>query len=52
MSPLEAVANYGGSITFTELRALLQARCGPHCQAVIEPSIKKPDELVWKKHIP
>ena len=52
LSPLEAVACYGGQITFAELRAVLQARCGPKCQAVAEPSVRRPDQLTWKKFVP
>lgn len=52
LSPLEAVASYGGQVTFTEVRVLLRARCGPKCDAVAEPSVKRPDELTWKKHVP
>ena len=49
LSPLEAIATYGGGISFEELRWLLQARCGPKCQAMIGPSIRRPDELTLKK---
>jgi hypothetical protein len=52
LSPLEAVATYGGQITFEELRTLLRARCGGECKAVAEPSIRKPDELTVKKRAP
>jgi hypothetical protein len=52
LSPLEAVASYGGQITFAELRALIRARCGSNCQAVAEPSILRPDELTLKKNVP
>lgn len=51
LAPLEAVATYGGQITFAELRKLLRERCGAHCEAVAQPSAKQPDELTWKKRL-
>ena len=52
LSPLEAVASYGGSITFEELRAVLRARCAPRCPVIAEPSIRRPDELQIRRNIP
>ena len=52
LSGLEAVASYGGLITFAELRAVLHARCSKDCKAVVEPYIRQPDELVVKKRVP
>ena len=52
LSPLEAVASYGGQVTFAELRALLRARCGPDCRSVAEPSVRRPDQLAGKKSVP
>lgn len=49
LSPLETIASYGGLVSFYELRALLQARCHPGCQLIVEPSIRRADELVIKK---
>jgi hypothetical protein len=49
LSPLEAIATYGGGIGFQELTTLLRARCGDHCQTRAEPSIRKPDELVVRR---
>ncbi len=46
---LEAIASYGGLVTFEELRTLLRARCRPNCSIVAEPSIRTPDELTIKK---
>ncbi len=49
LSPLEAIASYGGRISFEELGKLLRARCGDHCKTVAEPSIRGADELVVKR---
>lgn len=49
LSPLEAIATYGGGIGFQELTTLLKARCGDHCQTRAEPSVRRPDELTVKK---
>jgi hypothetical protein len=52
LSPLEAVATYGGQIAFQELAAVLRARCGPKCNASVGASIRKSDEITIKKHVP
>lgn len=49
LSALEAVASYGGLLSFAELRAVLQARCRQACQLTAEPSIRSPDELEVKR---
>ena len=49
LSPLEAIATYGGQIGFLELGKLLRERCGEDCKTVAEPSIRGPDELVVKR---
>jgi hypothetical protein len=52
LSPLEAVATYGGQIAFQELAMVLRARCSEKCQATAEPSIRRPDEIIIKKYVP
>jgi hypothetical protein len=49
LSPLEAVASYGGMLTFEELTGLLRSRCRKDCHLVAQPSIRGADELTVKK---
>ncbi len=49
LGALEAVASYGGLLSFAELRAVLQARCRQPCQITAEPSIRAPDEMEIKR---
>jgi hypothetical protein len=49
LSPLEAIGTYGGQVGFEELTAILRKRCGDHCGLNAEPSIRAPDELVYRK---
>lgn len=52
LSPLEAISTYGGQIAFQELAGLLRARCGERCQLSTGASVRRPDELTVKKHVP
>ena len=41
LSPLEAVASYGGKVRFSEVRAIIQGRCGStDCRAHIGPTVE------------
>ena len=52
LSPLEAISTYGGQIAFQELAGVLRARCGKQCQLSTGPSVRRPDELIVKRHVP
>ena len=41
LSPLEAVASYGGKVRFSEVRAIIQGRCkSADCRAHIGPTVE------------
>jgi len=41
LSPLEAVASYGGKVRFSELRAIIKGRCqSSECRAHIGPTVE------------
>jgi hypothetical protein len=41
LSPLEAVASYGGKVRFSELRTIIKGRCGvADCRAHIGPTVE------------
>ena len=45
LSPLEAVASYGGKVRFSEVRAIIKGRCrSEDCRAHIGPTV----EAYWK----